>query len=33
MTGINLAYYEKRDWKRFIKSIDDRERIDDTWKE
>ena len=33
MTGINLAYYEKRDWKRFLKSIDDRESMHDTWKE
>ena len=34
MTGvINLAYYRKQDWKRFLEIIDDRENIHDTWKE
>ena len=33
MTGVNLAYYEKRDWKRFLESIDDRDSMHDTWKE
>ena len=33
MIGINLAYYEKRDWKRFLESIDDRNSMHDTWKE
>ena len=33
MIGIKLAYYRKKDWKRFIKIIDDRESIHDTWNE
>lgn len=33
MIGIKLAYYRKKDWKRFIKIIDDRESMYDTWKE
>ncbi|MGV8136824.1 MAG: hypothetical protein AB2L20_16565 [Mangrovibacterium sp.] len=33
MIGIKLAYYRKKDWKRFIDSIDDKESIHDTWKE
>lgn len=33
MVGIKLAYYRKKDWKRFIDSIDDRESMPDTWKE
>ena len=33
MIGIKLAYYRKKDWKRFIKIIDDRESMHDTWKE
>lgn len=34
MTGsINLAYYQKKDWKRFLESIDDRDSMHDTWKE
>ena len=33
MTGVKLAYYRKNDWKRFIKIIDDRENMHDTWKE
>ncbi len=32
MTGVKLAYYRKNDWKRFIKIIDDRENMHDTWK-
>ena len=31
MIGIKLAYYRKKDWKRFVKIIDDRERMHDTW--
>ena len=31
MTGIKLAYYKKKDWKHFIKIIDDRESMHDTW--
>lgn len=33
ITEINLAYYQKKDWKRFLKIIDDRESMHDTWKE
>ena len=33
MIGVKLAYYRKNDWKRFIKIIDDRENMHDTWKE
>lgn len=33
MIGVKLAYYRKKDWKRFIKTIDDRESIHDTWDE
>lgn len=28
-----MAYYRKQDWKRFIRSIDDRETMHDTWKD
>lgn len=31
MIGIKLAYYQKKDWKRFIKIIADRESMHDTW--
>ena len=31
MTGVKLAYYRRKDWKRFIKLIDDRETMHDTW--
>lgn len=31
MIGIKLAYYRKEDRKRFIKIIDDRESMHDTW--
>ncbi len=30
---INLAYYRKKDWRKFLKLIDDRESMHDTWKE
>ena len=29
--AIKLAYYRKKDWKRFIKIISDRESMYDTW--
>lgn len=29
----NLAYYKKEDWDRFIRSIDDRESMNETWEE
>ena len=31
MIGIKLAFYRKKDWKRFINLIDDRESMHDTW--
>lgn len=31
MIGVKLAYYSKKDWKRFVKIIDDRESMHDTW--
>ena len=30
---INLAYYNKKDWKRFLESIDDRSSMHGTWEE
>ena len=33
MNEINLAYYEKKDWKRFLEVIDDKESMHNTWKE
>ena len=33
MTGIKLAYYRKKDWKRFVKIIADRESMHNTWHE
>jgi hypothetical protein len=33
MTGINLAYYQKKDWKMFLESIDDRDSMHSSWKE
>jgi len=28
---VNLAYYDKQDWKRFLEIIDDREKQHDNW--
>ena len=33
MVGIKMAYYKKKDWKRFLKLIDDRENMHETWEE
>ncbi len=33
MGVINLAYYEKKDWEKFLNSIDDRDSMHDTWEE
>ena len=30
---VNLAYYRKKDWSKFLDLIDDRESMHDTWKE
>ncbi len=31
MMEIKMAYYRKKDWKRFLKMIDDRESMHETW--
>lgn len=31
--GVNLAYYNKKDWQRFLESIDDRQNMHETWEE
>jgi hypothetical protein len=31
MVNINLAYYKKEDWSRFLETIDDRESMHETW--
>lgn len=31
--NINIAYYRKEDWDRFLDSIDDRSSMHDTWEE
>jgi hypothetical protein len=31
--SINLAYYNKKDWKRFLEIIDDREQQHDKWED
>jgi len=28
---VKLAYYRKKDWKRYIKIVDDPENMHDTW--
>ncbi len=33
MTGVKLAYYRKKDWKRFVNLVEDKEAIHDTWRE
>lgn len=33
MIGVKLAYYRKKDWEKFLKIIDDRESMHDTWSE
>ena len=30
---VTLAYYEQKDWTRFLALIDDREHVCDTWEE
>jgi len=30
---INIAFYEKKDWEQFLRIIDDRENMFDTWEE
>ena len=30
---INLAYYEQKDWNRFLQMIDDNDSMHDTWQE
>lgn len=31
MIVLRLAYYRRKDWKRFVRMIDDRESMHDTW--
>ena len=33
MMNINVAYYRKKDWKRFTEIIDDRESMHKSWEE
>jgi hypothetical protein len=33
MRKINLAYYKKEDWGRFLTTIDDRDSMHKTWEE
>lgn len=33
MIGVKLAYYRKKDWKRLLDTIDDKESMHATWKE
>ena len=30
---VNLAFYKKKDWKKFLSMIDDRDSMFDTWDE
>ena len=30
---INIAYYREKDWERFKETVDDRDKIEDTWSE
>ena len=30
---VNLAYYRLRDWKKFLKMIDDRDSVHDSWED
>ena len=30
---VNLAYYRKKDWKKLLSIIDDRDSMHDTWEE
>lgn len=31
MVGVKLAYYKKKDWKRFVKIIADPQNMHDRW--
>jgi hypothetical protein len=33
LRSVKMAYYRKEDWKRFLKSIDDRKSMHETWEE
>lgn len=33
ITILNFAYYRKEDWDRFLASIDDRDKMPETWEE
>jgi len=31
MINVKVAYYRKKDWKRFLRTIDDRESMHNSW--
>lgn len=31
--GTKIAYYQQKDWERFLEAIDDREKMPETWEE
>ena len=33
MSGVNMAYYRKEDWERFVQIADDGDGLHDTWDE
>lgn len=33
MIPSNIAYYNEKDWERFLESIDDRDSMHDTWED
>lgn len=32
-TEVKLAYYRREDWKRLLRSIDDKDRMHESWKD
>lgn len=33
MRPLNIAYYKKEDWDKFLDMVDDRENLHDNWEE
>lgn len=33
MSGVNMAYYRKEDWERFVQIADDGDGLHNTWDE
>ncbi|MDH5400212.1 MAG: hypothetical protein OEX02_18815 [Cyclobacteriaceae bacterium] len=31
--GVKIVYDQKKDWKRFLRMADDRDKLEDTWKD